>query len=537
MPKDKFRLMRLGALPLVLFIELMAVSLNFDAYSPAMAEQAPWFSFLAYAGQFAKFLVVAVAAFTLAVWVRLPKHFEALQSALVGHRYYWFATAQLVAFMLFYWNTAAVFGSASDKSMLPTGIVAGWFSLLISVGALWLLSVAPWHYWKQFVALEKKAILFSLTLGLLAWWLAQLSQELWTPLSALTFDTSAFLLSLIYSEIVIDPAIKNLGTTHFVVSIAPACSGYEGIGLVTIFTAFYLSLFRKEFRFPHSLLLFPIGIATIWVFNAVRIVILIAIGSSFSPEVALGGFHSQAGWISFIIVIFGLLIIAHKVSFFSTKPTTPLSSSSPISLPMAILIPFMVLLAATILTSAFSADFDWLYPFRVVATAMALRFCWKYFSLTQFKIHFEPVLAGVLVFVLWILLIPNDLEKNQLFAQNLFDTSQSVSITWLVFRFLGAVVTVPIIEELLFRGYLLCRVAKAEVRLEGRLALSWLALLVSSVLFGLLHSTLVAGTLAGLVYGLVRYRGNSVWDAVIAHAVTNLLLSVLVLWTGDWSLW
>ena len=56
------------------------------------------------------------------------------------------------------------------------------------------------------------------------------------------------------------------------------------------------------------------------------------------------------------------------------------------------------------------------------------------------------------------------------------------------FRTLGSVITVPIAEELLFRGYLLARFARSEIVLEGRIVFSWVALILSSALFGLLHA-------------------------------------------------
>jgi CAAX prenyl protease-like protein len=107
----------------------------------------------------------------------------------------------------------------------------------------------------------------------------------------------------------------------------------------------------------------------------------------------------------------------------------------------------------------------------------------------------------------------------------------------LLFRFFGSVITVPIAEELLFRGYLLSRFARHEIILEGRIAFSWVALILSSILFGLLHANWVAGIMAGLIFGLVRYRSDSIKDAVIAHASANLLLSVYVISSGNWSLW
>ena len=76
-----------------------------------------------------------------------------------------------------------------------------------------------------------------------------------------------------------------------------------------------------------------------------------------------------------------------------------------------------------------------------------------------------------------------------------------------------------------------------RVVVEGKMAFSWIALIVSSILFGLLHSDLIAGIAAGFIFGWVRYRSDSIKDAIVAHASTNLLLSIYVLSTGQWSLW
>lgn len=307
---------------------------------------------------------------------------------------------------------------------------------------------------------------------------------------------------------------------------------------MAIFTGFYLSIFRNEFRFPQALLLFPIGIVTIWLFNNFRIALLISIGASFSPAVAIGGFHSQSGWISFITVIIVTLMLAHRMSFFSRLPPAALQTANrQLNLPMALLIPFIVLLDAMILTSALTAGFDWLYPVRVIAVALALAGCWRIFGFTRLKVKLEPWLAGLTVFALWVLLVPDDPAQNGIYSAQLFDASSTTVAVWLVFRFLGSVVTVPIAEELLFRGYLLARFARQEIILEGRIAFSWVALILSSILFGLLHTNWIAGIVAGLIFGLVRYRSDSIKDAVIAHASANLLLSVYVISSGSWSLW
>ena len=64
-----------------------------------------------------------------------------------------------------------------------------------------------------------------------------------------------------------------------------------------------------------------------------------------------------------------------------------------------------------------------------------------------------------------------------------------------------------------------------------------LSFIGSSLLFGALHSRLLAGSLAGAVYALVLYRRGEMSDAIVAHATTNALLAACVLATGAWSLW
>jgi CAAX prenyl protease-like protein len=108
----------------------------------------------------------------------------------------------------------------------------------------------------------------------------------------------------------------------------------------------------------------------------------------------------------------------------------------------------------------------------------------------------------------------------------------------LVFRAAAAVITVPIAEELAFRGFLIRRLMAADFeRLDVR-KFSLVSLPVSSLAFGLLHGDRwIAGTVAGLLYALVFLRRGRIGDAVAAHAVTNALLAACVLLGGKWYLW
>ena len=182
-------------------------------------------------------------------------------------------------------------------------------------------------------------------------------------------------------------------------------------------------------------------------------------------------------------------------------------------------------------------EVDWLYPIRVITTGAVLVLLWRHYQFSTFRISLVSVAAGVLVFLFWVVLVSGNIEKNEIMATELERVPEFAALFWIVFRILGSVVTVPIAEELAFRGYLIGRLAGGNFDADKRLHFSWVAWILSSVLFGLLHSAWLAGMAAGLVYGLVRYHRNKLADAIVAHAVTNLLLSGYVLSTGSWSMW
>jgi CAAX prenyl protease-like protein len=115
-------------------------------------------------------------------------------------------------------------------------------------------------------------------------------------------------------------------------------------------------------------------------------------------------------------------------------------------------------------------------------------------------------------------------------------TSGSAAV-WLIFRVFGSVITVPLAEELAFRGYLIRKLISKDFENVPLGQFTWLSFLLTSLLFGLLHERWFAGTLAGMGYALALYRRGQLGDAVIAHMTTNALIAIFVLAQARWSLW
>jgi CAAX prenyl protease-like protein len=149
------------------------------------------------------------------------------------------------------------------------------------------------------------------------------------------------------------------------------------------------------------------------------------------------------------------------------------------------------------------------------------------------------VAAGGVVFAAWIAMDSwSGPQAPADFAGELAAVPTLVRLGWLAFRVAAAILTVPIAEELAFRGCLARRLAASDFESVRFQELQFLPILVSSVLFGALHGgQWIAGTLAGAVYALVLRRSGRIGDAVVAHATTNALLAAWVMTRGAWHLW
>jgi exosortase E/protease (VPEID-CTERM system) len=370
------------------------------------------------------------------------------------------------------------------------------------------------------------------------------SRVLWLPSSRLTYALVKSLLSLFVTGIIANPVTMNLGTTKFSVEIAPECSGYEGAGLILAFGVVWLWFFRDECRFPRALILIPAGVVLMYLLNAARITGLILIGDAGATRVALGGFHSQAGWIAFNAVALGFSLAARRLPWLTTAGTlgttvADLPKESADNPAATYLLPFLSILAVGMVTAAASGDFQWLYPLRFFAAAGALWFLRKRYAAVDWSFGWFGPAMGVLAFALWLgmdaLL---NTRTHDAMPEALAATTPAIRTTWIAFRVLAAVLTVPIAEELAFRGFLIRRFISADIESLPAQTFTWLGLGISSIAFGVLHGNLwFAGILAGLLYAWAMLRRGRIGEAIAAHATTNALLAAYVLLFQKWHLW
>ena len=93
----------------------------------------------------------------------------------------------------------------------------------------------------------------------------------------------------------------------------------------------------------------------------------------------------------------------------------------------------------------------------------------------------------------------------------------------LIIALLFMSVFIPIMEELMFRGFVLDLASEVYGR--------WAAIFISAILFALIHPLFILTVLnafwAGLVYGYLRLRTNSLWPSIVLHSLWNGHLALL----------
>jgi CAAX prenyl protease-like protein len=117
--------------------------------------------------------------------------------------------------------------------------------------------------------------------------------------------------------------------------------------------------------------------------------------------------------------------------------------------------------------------------------------------------------------------------------------SPPMQTAFIAVRILGAVLLVPVMEELFWRDFLWRQIlAPNDFKLAQVGEWGWAPFLIVSGAFALVHGNwwLTSIVWALMVGGLLVYT-KSLGACIIAHAITNLLLAVYVLRTHDWTFW
>jgi exosortase E/protease (VPEID-CTERM system) len=413
-------------------------------------------------------------------------------------------------------------------------LAVAWHLCGLAAALALFAGIAPFQVWTNRLRQTGALPLYSLLPAAGALLAFKVSQWLWAPAAALTFRLVSILLKPLVPSLRADASTLTVFTDHFAVQVSEICSGLEGVGLMLAFCTGWLWYFRREYIFPRALIIAPIAVLLIFLLNTVRIAALVLIGDAGYEKVATVGFHSQAGWIAFNLAAFGVAFVAKRSTWLNRTAHEPNAGAHDPT--AAYLLPLLAILAAGMLAHALSAGFDFLYPLRFVCAVAVL---WAYrrsYAGLNWGFSWRGILVGVAIFGVWSA-FAHFLTTAGMPAE-LAQLSGPARAAWIACRAAAAIITVPIAEELAYRGFLMRRIAGAEFDSVPLQSVRWPAIVISAVVFGITHGSFwIAGIVAGLAYGAVAVKTGKLGEAVAAHATTNTLLAIQVLLLGQWQLW
>ena len=210
------------------------------------------------------------------------------------------------------------------------------------------------------------------------------------------------------------------------------------------------------------------------------------------------------------------------------------------------------------------AYYPWVYSAKIVLVLATIGLVWPGYR--QFRFHVSPlaILVGTVGVVVWVGLCKLHLETKllgplldnrvgeTLGLAGMFDASAtrsafnpfdhlagSPAAAWgfLAVRFVGLALVVPVIEEFFLRGFLM-RFVMARDWWEvpfGKVTTT--AVVLGTVFPMMMHPAELAA--AAVWFSMITWlmvKTRNIWDCVAAHAVTNLLLGIYVVSTGEWHL-
>jgi exosortase/archaeosortase family protein len=457
-----------AALAGLLAVEILALGIAFDTLS-LQALGVSWWGRLISRGSLVPHVAVAAATGMAILGARRASTSLAAARAVDARAWRWpYFVAHVLAYIAFVLVTERMLGPGQ-----PTAGKGGWILpwLLAGVATVVTLMLAAVGG-SALVAIARRAwppLAAGVVVGVGAWAAGVATESLWQPLRLGTLLGAFALLRLVRGDAFVDYDAAVVGLPSFSVQILTACSGYEGIGLSLVFVAGFLLAFRRRLRMPQALVLFPIGIATVWLGNLLRVATLVLVGAV-SPRIALGGFHSYAGSLLFCVLSLGLVHFAQRWPYVfrgvDTSPEQVRTGETGDAGLEPYLLPLLVVLALALLTSLVNGGaVDWLYPARVVfAVIVCGRYRREYRELLRGGSWiFVPL--GLGVFAIWLVLTPSAPARDAALVADLREARPALAAGWLLLRVLGAVAVAPLGGVLNCQIGYLCRPAESGMEL------------------------------------------------------------------------
>ena len=204
--------------------------------------------------------------------------------------------------------------------------------------------------------------------------------------------------------------------------------------------------------------------------------------------------------------------------------------------------PFILFLLLTFGQGRFGeASRDWFYLAKTVVGIWLILEMRPFVAEMRWALSWEAVAVGVGIFAVWAgldPLYPKFLTGGA--AGNpgdRFGAGSALACFFIAVHVLGMTFVVPPLEETFYRSFLYRYLARPDFQVVPLNRFSWTPFLATAAVFGFSHNEWLAGILCGAAYQWLVLRKNRLGDAMTAHAITNLLLGLWVVWRGAWNFW
>jgi uncharacterized protein len=219
------------------------------------------------------------------------------------------------------------------------------------------------------------------------------------------------------------------------------------------------------------------------------------------------------------------------------------SKKSPI---YARFVPFFIFCVITTAGALFGVDGKfWMYALKVFVGAWLIWEMRAFVPEMRWAVSWEAIVVGILVFVMWVGFDPYYPMNTLLFTPtkesiwNPFERfGEGSALAWalICIRIVGMTLIVPPLEEVFYRSFLYRYFVRIDFEQMPFRRFHPTSFIITSTLFGLMHFEWLPGILCGMAYQWLTIRKDRLGDAMTAHAITNFLLGVWVVWKGG-SAW